>query len=86
MTHKTAWMKQFAQFQGRISQAVAEDIYEHGQAYEDRGISFQDVKDNCVALGQMAFDLYFAACEIEQTVAAAYIVAASACEKENEDG
>ncbi len=77
MNDKTAWMKRFAQFHGRINQAVAEDIYEHGQAQEDREPTFSDMKANCVELGRMAFELYTAACTIEETVTAAYIMAST---------
>ncbi|MBT8460331.1 MAG: hypothetical protein KJN60_11730, partial [Boseongicola sp.] len=65
MSDKTAWMKRFAEFQGRVNQLVAEDIYEHGEAQEDRQVTFQDVRRLCVEMAGTAFELYTAATRIE---------------------
>ncbi len=85
MSNKTAYMTRLAQFQGRMNQLVAQDIYEHGEAQEDREATFQDMKRSCAELGRMAFDLYTSVCKIEETVAAAFIIA-SGVEADGEPG
>lgn len=60
---KTEWLKQYAQFQGRAQQSVAEDIVERGG--EDREYTYGDIKDMAVLLAAGAFELYTAAVQLE---------------------
>lgn len=59
---KTEWLKQYAQFQGRAQQAVAEDMIERDG---DKKYTYGDIKDMAVLLAAGAFELYTAAVQLE---------------------
>ena len=68
MTDNAAWLKQFAQFQGRVQQLVAADIHEHGSPHAEREASFADLKEYTVEMAGLAFELYEAVCYIERQI------------------
>ena len=66
MTDRGEWLKRYSDFQGKVQQLVATDVYEHGRPLEEREHSFRDLKQRAIEMGGLAFELFVEACALEE--------------------